>query len=132
MGKLISKNDAAEMLGVSRSTINNWCYRGVFESKYINGTMYLDEDTIHALYDNVESVNNGRNELDRLEKYYEEQQKEWRRNFEEWEKDLNIIANTPEAKIIKQFLHSVIDMVSDTSKLSWSVKDSVVPQKVPL
>ncbi len=54
--RLISRNEAAAMLGCSASTISNWVERGIIKGHKIDNMLFVDKESIEKLFDTVSDV----------------------------------------------------------------------------
>ena len=54
--RLISRNEAAEILGCNPMTISNWIANGILKARQINRAVLVDRDSIEQLLDTATEV----------------------------------------------------------------------------
>lgn len=117
MTKLIQRHEAAEMVGVTRQTIQNWIEKGVIKSQKIGNAVYVSIEAIKALAPDIKSIE------DSMHKLQEEKIKtnllidEYKEKNRQLRADLKILSTCAESTIRKEFYLSIIDMLGDEQVL---------------
>ena len=112
MGKLITKQQAAEMTGLTRQTIQNWINKGVLNCIVIDKAHFLDSSTIEALSDEMKDVENTRSRLNILKLEYEKKQKEITEKIAELKELLSLFDDDELSSIRKRFYVTYPSMLS--------------------
>ena len=66
--RLISRQDAAEMIGCSGMTISNWIEKGAIKARLIGHNLYVDKRSVEMLLDTASDVAEMEEELKKLKK----------------------------------------------------------------
>lgn len=64
--RLVSREDAAEFLRCTQQTVSNWVKNGVLKGHMINGRLFVDSDTLHALTDSVAELEESKRKVNEL------------------------------------------------------------------
>ena len=54
--RMISRNEAAAMLGCSASTISNWVEKGIIKGHKVDNLLLVDKESIEKLFDTASDV----------------------------------------------------------------------------
>lgn len=117
--RLLTKNEAANILGVSRQTVQNWLDADLIGGRYINNTLYIDHKTLDCLFDKLRSIDERKRKLDAAIKVVESDIIEWQQKHDEWIENLKLFSSyspysyhTINAKInfLQRFVTSVCKM----------------------
>lgn len=73
--RLVSRKIAAEFLNCSQQTISNWISNGHLKGHNIDGRVFVDANTLDALVDNVNDIENSKTKIAELRNQLEEEQK---------------------------------------------------------
>lgn len=81
MGKLISRNDAARILGVSAQTVSNWIEKGVLNGHSVKhrgrpATM-VDEDTVLAIQDDAHDIAESKRKIQEVKRQLKDSEEEF-------------------------------------------------------
>ena len=128
MARLISKDKAADILGVTISTINNWCRDGVFKTHTLKtggrtATM-LDSYTILSLVDTTEEAGNARRKLQEMREKCEENYR-WMKKTCDYESRLRAIYEKADYGFTERF-RGVCMCVLDAGKELLTTKEYLV------
>ncbi len=111
--KLITRNEAAEIIGSTRQTVQNWIAKGVLHARTIGNSVYLNRDEIEALIGDLGDVEKSRailmqeqEEIDALRKQEEEELHQLRI-------EMKVLPACVEAGLRASFLSSVLDMAGE-------------------
>lgn len=74
MGKLLTKKEAAERVGLSRQTIQNWINKGALTCHKVGKAHFIDSDTIDALSDTGHEYEKAQKLLEKWTKKMQEQE----------------------------------------------------------
>lgn len=88
--RLISRDDAAKMLGCTPQTISNWVSSGLIKGRHIKGCLFIDSATITAYFDTYEDVAHSGEEIHRLQLEYASKEKELKDAVREKLKELRL------------------------------------------
>jgi len=64
--RLVSREDAAEFLRCTQQTVSNWVKNGVLKGHMINGRLFVDSDTLHALTDSIAELEESKRKVNEL------------------------------------------------------------------
>lgn len=73
--RLVSRKIAAEFLNCSQQTISNWVSNGHLKGHNIDGRVFVDANTLDALVDNVNDIENSKTKISELRNQLKEEQK---------------------------------------------------------
>ena len=113
MGKLITINQATELLGITKPTLLDWIDKGILRANKVNKFVYVDSSSVNALQDDAKSVENGMKKLKELKKEYHEEIeafREQRRIRSHWK---HIRWKLLSRGIRSEFLVSMVGVVGD-------------------
>lgn len=81
MGRLISRKEAAVILGVTEQTISNWAVGGVLKTHNVRingkGMTMVDSKTVHALIDDAKAIEESKERLEEMRLQVEREEKEF-------------------------------------------------------
>lgn len=73
--RLVSRKDAAEFLNCSQQTVSNWVNDGILKGHNIDGRLFVDANTLDALVDNVNDIENSKTKIAELRNQLDEERK---------------------------------------------------------
>ena len=112
--KLIKVREAAERLGISRQTIENWGKSGVLDiHKISKNSHYVDAETIDALANTMQDVENTRKLLKQEQEKLEEDYRKERQLRRDVERELFVGGKLCSAVCCKEFYLSIPMMLCE-------------------
>jgi hypothetical protein len=123
MGKLITKQQAAEMTGLTRQTIQNWIDKGVLKCIVVGKAHFLDSTSIESLSEDLKVVENSRTRLKELKEDYEIKQNEFNDKITELKECLSIFNDDVLSAIRKRFYLTYPSMLSSIGLISAKEKN---------
>lgn len=111
--RMISRQEAAEILRVDPQTVSNWCEKGVLRAKQVGKWMMVDRDTITALFDSLEDLAASKGAIDQLQKENNEKLHELRRIHDEWMLDVAMVNGLEKPSRLIRMIETMIDSVGD-------------------
>lgn len=73
--RLVSRKYAAELLNCSQQTISNWVNDGILKGHNIGGRLFVDANTLNAIVDNVNDIENSKTKISELRNQLNEEQR---------------------------------------------------------
>lgn len=117
--RLISRVEAAAMLGCSAQTISNWVKKGIIKGHKIDDMLLVDKESIEILFDTAADVAEMEKKLKDLKReFYDEIQKKNQELKDLYENNLT--------RIQKTFLSDLINGIVDTVKGQISKKELII------
>lgn len=123
MGKLLTKQQAAEMTGLTRQTIQNWIDKGALNCIVIGKAHFLDSSVIEALSDEMKDVESTRSKLNELKLEYESKQKEITSKIAGLKELLSLFDDDELSPIRKRFYITYPSMLQYVGIISENEKD---------
>ena len=117
--RLISRNDAADMLGCSIQTVSNWVECGAIKSHRIGNKLYIDKQSVEKLLDTASDVVEMKQKLNGLEKQLKEEIRQKEAEILDLRKDNHL-------SVQKRFLLRVIDGLISMAEDQLSEKDAQI------
>jgi len=112
-GRMISRQDAAEILRTDPQTVSNWIEKGVLRGKMIGRIQMVDGNTIEALFDTLKDLDESKKIIGRLQQENYEKACELRKTRDEWLLDLAMVNGLEKPTKLLRMITSMIDSVSD-------------------
>ena len=117
--KLIQVSKAAEKLGVTRQTIENWGKSGILNiCKISKNSHWVDAEALEALADTIQDIGNARRLLEQEQKQLEEDYRKERQLRMEVERELFVGGKLGSAVCCKEFYLSIPVMLSEIGQIS--------------
>ena len=108
--RLISRNEAAAILGCSTQTISNWVERGIIKGHKIDNMLFVDKESIEKLFDTASDVAEMEKKLKELRKIInneiQQEEQKVKRLYEDGQR-------TIQDKFFKELTDSIVDTVKD-------------------
>ena len=108
--RLISRNEAAAILGCSTQTISNWVERGIIKGHKIDNMLFVDKESIEKLFDTASDVAEMEKKLKELRKKLadeiQQEEQKVKRLYEDGQR-------TIQDKFFKELSDSILDSVKD-------------------
>ena len=127
MGKIITMTESSRRLGVTAQTIKNWIAKGAVNAKKVGNSIYLDEDTIYALQDTVEEIEEQKKKLERLKELQREETEDCLSRIRDEEERRRYYKLCVEKMVRTDFFSVVLDMMEVcgilTVRESYMLKD---------
>ena len=73
--RLVSRKEAAEFLNCSQQTVSNWVNDGILKGHNIDGRLFVDANTLDAIVDNVNDIENSKTKIAELRNQLDEERK---------------------------------------------------------
>lgn len=108
--RLISRKEAAEMIGCSIQTISNWVKKGVIKGHKIDNMLLVDKESIEKLFDTAADVAKMEKNLKELKEKFNDEIQIWNEKFMNLRQD-NLISM--QEKFLKELTDSIIDNCKD-------------------
>ena len=74
MHRLISRQEAAQILGVDPQTISNYINQGILRKHLINGKVFVDRNTINSLFDDLTQIGQSKEKIKELKEEIKKQE----------------------------------------------------------
>lgn len=108
--RLISRIEAAEMIGCSIQTISNWVKKGIIKGHKIDNMLLVDKESIEILFDTAADVAEMEKNLKELKEKLNDEIQKWNQKVMNLRQD-NLISN--QEKFLKELIDSIIDNCKD-------------------
>lgn len=106
--KMVSRKDAAEFLGCSLQTVTNWVETGILKGHNINGRLFIDGNTLHAVADTVKELEESKRKISELLDESEKASKELSDEVDKKREDLCLFKHSAASKITRDVIKSII------------------------
>lgn len=90
--RLISRIEAAEMIGCSIQTISNWVKKGIIKGHKIDNMLLVDKESIEILFDTAADVAEMEKNLKELKEKLNDEIQKWNQKVMNLRQD-NLISN---------------------------------------
>lgn len=117
--RLISRNEAAAMLGCSASTISNWVERGIIKGHKIDNMLFVDKESIEKLFDTASDVAE-------MEKKLKELKSQLNDEIQQNEQKVKSLYEDNLWSIQDKFFKELSDSIVDTVKDRLSERDFII------
>lgn len=107
--RMLSRQDAAEFLRCNQQTISNWIESGILIGHKINGRVFVDADTLHAIADSVDDIERAKRRIGELRDEYANKCKELEDAVNSKREELELYNNSSVNRITK---HAITSMLS--------------------
>lgn len=108
--RMISRNEAAAMLGCTVSTISNWVEKGIIKGHKVDNLLLVDKESIEKLFDTASDVAEMEKKLKDLRKNLadeiQQEEQKVKRLYEDGQR-------TIQDKFFKELTDSIVDTVKD-------------------
>ena len=111
--RMISRQEAAEMLRVDPQTITNWCSKGVLRAKQVGKWMMVDRDTITKLFDSLQDLAESEKVIKELQEDNYAKMRELKQANEEWQKDIAFVNGMEKPSRLIRMIQSLIDSIDN-------------------
>ena len=117
--RMISRNEAAAMLGCTVSTISNWVEKGIIKGHKVDNLLLVDKESIEKLFDTASDVAE-------MEKKLEELRKIINNEIQQEEQKVKRLYEDGQRTIQDKFFKELIDSIVDTVKDRLSERDFII------
>lgn len=111
--RMLSRKDAATVLGCSQQTVTNWVDNGTLKGHTINGRLFVDAETIHALTDTVAEIEESKRRLDELKAEYDRKREELDDMVNRKREELHFAKCSTASRVTLQAFVSVLESYRD-------------------
>ena len=111
--RMISRQEAAEMLRVDPQTITNWCSKGVLRAKQVGKWMMVDRDTITKLLDSLQDLAESEKVIKDLQQKNLEMVHKLRQANDQWMLDVAMVNGMERPSRLIRMIHSMIDSIDN-------------------
>ena len=112
--KMVSRKDAAEFLGCSLQTVTNWVETGIIKGHNINGRLFIDGNTLHAVADTVKELEESKRKISELLDESEKASKELSDEVNRKREELFLFRHSSASKITRDVIKSVVSSYGDS------------------
>ena len=112
--KMVSRKDAAEFLGCSLQTVTNWVESGILKGHNINGRLFIDGNTLHAVADTVKELEESKRKISELLDESEKASKELSDEVDRKREELCLFKHSAASKITRDVIKSVVSSYEDS------------------
>ena len=112
--KLITRNEAAELIGTTRQTVQNWIDKGVLTAKPIGKNVYVSRNEIDALLGDMKNVEEARKKLEDERQDIERLRKQEDEQLHQLRIELKVLPPCLEAGVRIEFLSRILDMAGES------------------
>ena len=116
---MISRNEAAAMLGCTVSTISNWVEKGIIKGHKVDNLLLVDKESIEKLFDTASDVAE-------MEKKLEELRKIINNEIQQEEQKIKRLYEDGQRTIQDKFFKELTDSIVDTVKDRLSERDFII------
>lgn len=111
--RMISRQEAAEILRVDPQTITNWCNKGVLRAKQVGKWLMVDRDTITKLFDSLQDLAESEKVIMELKQDNYAKMRELKQANEEWQKDVAFVNGMEKPSRLVRMIQSLIDSIDN-------------------
>lgn len=111
--RMISRQEAAEILRVDPQTITNWCGKGVLRAKQVGKWLMVDRDTITKLFDSLQDLAESEKAIKELQEDNYAKMRELKQANEEWQKDIAFANGMEKPSRLIRMIQSLIDSIDN-------------------
>lgn len=111
--RMISRQEAAEILRVDPQTITNWCNKGVLRAKQVGKWLMVDRDTITKLFDSLQDLAESEKVIMELKQDNYAKMRELKQANEEWQKDVAFVNGMGKPSRLVRMIQSLIDSIDN-------------------
>lgn len=111
--RMISRQEAAEILRVDPQTITNWCNKGVLRAKQVGKWLMVDRDTITKLFDSLQDLAESEKVIMELKQDNYAKMRELKQANEEWQKDVAFVNGMEKPSRLIRMIQSLIDSIDN-------------------
>ena len=111
--RMISRQDAAEMLGTDPQTVTNWINKGALRGKMVGRIQMVDRDTITALFDSLSDLADSKKVIARLQQENYEKVRELTAKRDDYLSDIALVKGLERPSRMRRMIETMIDSVSD-------------------
>ena len=111
--RMISRQEAAEILRVDPQTITNWCNKGVLRAKQVGKWLMVDRDTITKLFDSLQDLAESEKAIMELKQDNYAKMRELKQANEEWQKDVAFVNGMEKPSRLVRMIQSLIDSIDN-------------------
>jgi excisionase family DNA binding protein len=111
--KMVSRQEAAEILRCTPQTISNWVKKGTLKSHKINGRLFVDADTIDILKDTAFEMETARKEVEALRDDYLRQKQELETLVNAKREEIGLYKTSFISRITKDMIAAMLQSYGD-------------------
>lgn len=111
--RMISRQEAAEILRVDPQTITNWCGKGVLRAKQVGKWLMVDRDTITKLFDSLQDLAESEKVIKDLQQKNYEMVHKLRQANDQWMLDVAMVNGMERPSRLIRMIHTMIDCVDN-------------------
>lgn len=111
--RMLSRKDAAAVLRCSQQTVSNWVESGMLKGHLINGRLFVDADTVHAVTDTVGEIEESKRKIEALRDEYEARRRQLEEELDRKREELHFYKCSTASRVTLRAFASVLMSYGD-------------------